>query len=197
MKRLLRSGGGLLCVAMALLLTASPTLAGLAPYWLGPESGHYGTHMLLDNSEYAGATCVYDSSHALHKINIRRPIAFAFDRTSSTDTEWVGWRYVIEDNTGKVSTVAYFDWPNVAVGPTHKAKATDQANAQWKPMTYTFPSTPPVGYFYRVSIQMFWYHPSQTAVDGKALDVVVNYHLADPSFGQGSTQYYCGSSFIA
>jgi hypothetical protein len=195
MKRLLRPGGGLLCVAIAIVLTAAPAMAGLPPYWLGPESGHYGTHMLLDNGEYQGATCVYNSSHALHKINIRRPIVFAFNRTSHTDTEWVGWRYVIEDNTGKVNVGTYFDWTNVAVGPIHQAKATDQANAQWKPMSYTFPSAPPLG-AYRVSIQMFWYHPSQTALDGKALDVVLNYRVVDPSLGAGSSEYDCNSASV-
>jgi len=195
MKRLLRPGGGLLCVAIAILLTAVPAMAGLAPYWLGPESGHYGTHMLLDNGEYQGATCLYNSSHTLHKINIRRPIVFAFNRTSHTDTEWVGWRYVIEVNLGKVVTGNYTDWTNVAVGPIHKAKATDQANALLKPTSYTFPSAPPLG-AYRVSIQMFWYLPSQTALDGKALDVVMNYRVVDPALGTGYSEYYCDSSSV-
>lgn len=196
MKRLVRSGGGLMGVAMALVLTTSPALAGLPPYWLGPESGHYGTHMLLDNGEYPGATCIYDSGHFLHKIKVRAPIVFAFDRTHGTDSETVGWRYVIEDNSGKVNTSTYNDWPNVAVGLTHKATATDQADAHWKGTTYTFPSAPSSGTSYRVSVQMFWFHPSRT-LDGKALDVVVNYRTVDPFLGVGLASDYCQWASVA
>jgi len=177
-------------VVVALLMGAAPASAGLTPYWLGPETGNFGVHDLTDNGQYPGATCTYNGVE-LSKISIRRPVVYAFNRTSHTDTQTVGYRYILEYNDGKFSTTAYSDWPDAHLGKVIKATATDAANARWSAASYTFPNGVAAGHqVWRISIRMFWYYPTATKIDGKALQVVENYQTGAST----ETQFFCYSA---
>jgi hypothetical protein len=157
---------------------------------LGPHSGIYGVHTLVDTDEYTGATCVFGSNHRLMKIAFRRPIVFGADRSGGTDTQWVGWKPTIEYYDG--SPPAYYsDWPDLHVGSLTKAQATDQYNAQWLPGSYNFGTYDVSQHdYYRVSYTMLWYYPSKSQLDGSAVHMPYWYtydHYSGPSGTSGSS----------
>jgi hypothetical protein len=136
---------------------------------VGPHTGNYGVHTLIDNPEYPGARCVYGADHLLKKITFRRPIVFGVDRSGGTDTQWVGWKPTIEYYDGGPPNY-YSDWPNFQVGSLTKAKATDNYNAQWLPSSYDFGNYDVTQHtYYRVSYALRWYYPSSTNKDGSVV----------------------------
>lgn len=157
-------------VVAVVLSAAAPASAGV-PIGLGPHSGNYGVHTLIDNGEYAGAACSYSSVGVIQKIGIRAPIVFAFNRTSAVDTQKVGWRYHIQYSQDGNS------WSNSTTSTLVKATATDKVNAHFPARTYTFDLIPLTTYF-RVTIDLLWFYPDATHVDGQAKHVVGWYRIA-------------------
>lgn len=141
------------------------------------HSGNYGVHTLIDNGEYAGATCRYHSTSDdfMYKLSVRPPIVFGFDRTAALDSQTVGWRYTIQYTDDNAT------WHQLVASSIVKTKATDQANAPFQSRSYTFPSQPNHAH-YRVVIGMFWYFPNASHQDGKAVHTVANYGIAPDGF---------------
>lgn len=156
-------------VVAVILLAAAPAAAGV-PIGFGPHSGNYGVHTLIDNGEYAGAACGYNSIGTIQNIGIRGPIVFGFNRTSAVDTQKVGWRYRIQDSDDGNS------WSNVSTSNLVKATATDKVNAHFPARTFNFEIVPLTTYF-RVTIDLFWFYPDATHVDGRANHVVEWYRI--------------------
>jgi hypothetical protein len=180
---------------VALILGAAPAAAGPPddPYY-GPHSGNRGVHTLIDNeSENQGVTCVYGGDQWLDKMKIRRPIVFAYDRSNGVNTEWVGWKYIVE-YSDDLPTADYENWSDLYSSTWVKAKATDDIVAQWNPRQFNF-SSATVGdhSYYRLSIVIKWYYPypSKTNVDGSALDVVQWYKWTHPTFTTGVFEGFC------
>lgn len=184
----------ILVVVAALVVGAAPACASPSgdPYY-GPHTGYPGVHTLIDNrNEQNGVTCVYQPSGSLlHKLKIRRPIVFAYDRTGGVDNQWVAWKFIVEYADVVTAASAYNDWDNLFGSSWVKAKATDDIAASWSPRSFTFTSVD--HNFYRVSIVMKWYHPypSKTHVNGSALDVVHWYQWNSPTFGTPTYEDYC------
>jgi hypothetical protein len=137
------------------------------------HSGIYGVHLLIDNGEYAGVTCRYGAtSFKLHTITVRQPIAFAFDRTASTDAQGLGWSYTVQWRDAGT-------WHELSTSSILKVTATDAANAEWHPRTFTFSGLPTHSY-YRVVVHLNWYHAGHA--DGAARHLVSLYHLTGSGF---------------
>ncbi len=156
------------------------------------HSGHYGAHDLIDVAEYPEARCIYSttSEDTLRTLTIRAPIVYASSRVSGTHAQTVGWRYRIQYNDGDVNSSA--DWHDLSTSTIVKASATGGYNAQWSGRTYTF-ADPGTHESYRVAIDMFWYWPSSSHQDGKAVHVG---QLYDVFFGsdEGTTDDFCGGT---
>jgi hypothetical protein len=140
----------------------------------------------VDSLAFPGATCTYGGAGNLRSISIRQPIVFAFDRTGSTDTEWVGWRYRIEYKDLGTAGGGYQDWSDMAVGAWTKVRATDRSNADWASMTYRLPDDAPAHLLYRVSLDLGWFAPSKSHSDGRAVHVVYEYTLKQGSSTDGT-----------
>jgi hypothetical protein len=146
-------------------------------YWYYPdvnhESGrayHVVYHYQVEDQVSSGNWCP-DSQP---KITVRQPIAFAFDRSGLTDTQTVGWRYTVQWTDGNV-------WHALATTSTVKDTATDGANADWQPRTFTFSNAPTHGY-YRVVLRVVWYQPGSSTTAGLARHPVSLYRLIGSGF---------------
>jgi hypothetical protein len=184
----------ILALCAALLVGATPVSAAPADPYYGPHSGNFGVHTLIDDRHgNNGVTCVYAPNHDLHKLKIRRPIVFAYDRTAGVDTQWVGWRYVVEYIDLTTAGANYENWADKVRSTWVKAKATDSSAASWSPRSYTFGSEVADHFTYRVSVQIKWYYPypSKTHVDGSATDVVQWYQVQSPVYPTYTTEGRC------
>jgi hypothetical protein len=137
---------------------AVPVAAGTLP---GPHDvGPVGRHVLIDNEEYPGANCLTDATD-LERIRVRRPIVFARSRTSRVDSQTVGWRWELRDQTFAL----------VDQGPVEKATASDQRAAGFRPAVVDMIGRPDGQWF--ISVRMLWYRPGTTrVVEGSATHFV-------------------------
>jgi hypothetical protein len=166
-----------LAALVALIVAASPAAAETP----GPHSGNVGVHALIDTNQFPGVTCVFHTTpdDLLHRIKVRAPIVYAYDRTTGTDTEWVGWRFRIQTSTNGT------DWTDAPGGVSSfvKVQATDQYNAQWSTRVYVVPQ-PPAG-SYRAVVNIRWYYPTASHVDGRSVRYPTYYLDA----GQGVSRF--------
>jgi hypothetical protein len=179
-------------ILLGLLMSASGASAADSSF--GPHTGNLGVHQLVDNSQYAGATCAYAPSGHLTSLSIRQPIVYAFDRNEQTNTEWVGWRYHVEYIDIATSGEPYMNWSDFAVGPWTKVKATDAHNAAWSAEHYTMAAGSSSHDLYRVSLELGWFAPDRNHRDGRAVHVVTNYRRTT-SFGNDRVQLACNESY--
>ena len=87
-------------VLMALALAAQPVAAS-TPI---SDSGHQGPHLINDSSGTRGANCLYEghktyNKYLLDKISIRPPVVYSYDTGPGNQSQWVGWRYIIQRDT--------------------------------------------------------------------------------------------------
>jgi hypothetical protein len=152
------------------------------------HSGKYGVHTLIDTIEYPGVTCRYHNavSDYLYKITVRPPILFGFDRTAGLDSQTVGWRYTIQYTDDNVT------WHKLVTSSIVKANATDQANAAWQSRSFTFASRPNHAH-YRVVVGLFWYYPTASHQNGKAVHPVIFYR-GSPDGGMSFLDSVCAIS---
>jgi hypothetical protein len=150
-----------LAIMTAVAAFAVPAAAGSLP---GPDDiGLVGRHALFDNEEYPGANCLTDGPE-LERIRVRRPIVFARSRTSRVDSQTVGWRWELRDQTFAL----------VDQGPIEKATASDQRAASFRPAVVDMSGRPDGQWF--ISVRMQWYEPGTTsAVEGTATHFVRQY----------------------
>ncbi len=156
------------------------------------HSDHYGAHDLIDDQEYPETRCVYSSTGhlALKTMTIRAPIVYASDRVGTSGRQTVGWRYRIQYNDVSFNSSA--DWHDLSTSSVVKASATGSYNAQWSGRTYSLTHAT-AHVFYRIVIDMFWYWPSASHQDGKAVHVG---QVTDVVLGTdlGNNPGYCGAT---
>lgn len=188
----------LLALTAAATVGAGPALAGapIGDPTFGPHTGTYGLHALVDTFEYPAARCVYGSDNLLKSIRIRKPIIYGVDRTSGTDTQTVGWRYRIEYQD--VATAGgYANWPDWYVSPIVKTTASDAHNAQFQLRTFTFGGGVSSHTYYRVSMEMLWYYPNSTTLNGKAVHLPNYYYDAKGGSGYAAaTDFGCPNHYL-
>jgi len=158
---------------IALALAASP-MAAADP----SDTGNVGVHTLIDNTEYPAVTCIYHNpGDLLYKMKVRPPIMFAFDRTGGTDTQTVGWRFRIQRATTASGST---DYAPFYTSLKWKTITTDRRAAQLVGHGYVFASQTP-GFRYRVAYDLYWYYPTASTVDGKAVHFNTYYKGIEPS----------------
>src|SRR3954454_19843591 len=81
-------------ITTALLMAAVPASADTPV----SHSGLVGRHYLADSKEYAGARCFYNGDNNLDRIRVQDPIVFS--RSNDPDRRQVGWRVVVQKNSG-------------------------------------------------------------------------------------------------
>lgn len=152
------------------LVGSSSAAAGLLadePYrW-----GNYGVHLLIAEEPYEAARCNYDTGGNLTGFKIRRPIAFAFDRTNNIDHQYVGWQFVIQGTND--ADLYLGTYTTVFASSIKKVWTSEQQPAAFLPRKYVLSS--PTYTAYRIIVKMFWYYPSATKVDGKVFWVPEKY----------------------
>ena len=164
-----RSIVGLILAATFVAMGWSTVAAAAIP----GRTGNYGLHFLIDDGDsYSGARCGYTAGDSLHSIRIRRPIVYAYDRTSGIDQQKVGWAYRI-DGTNDANLISA-TWTHLSpLSSVKTTTATDRVAAAFLPRTYTFSSAPTFA-AYRVVLSMFWYRPA-AHVSGRAVAPIENY----------------------
>jgi hypothetical protein len=167
-------------------LAGGPVAAGADPSDPPPPpviTGNVGVWSLVDNPEYNGVRCVYggdEVSQHIVSLHIRRPVAYAIDKTPGQDRRKLGWRFYVQGYSGGV-------WVPVAKSNLQKAFATDTSSADFSPRTYTFSS---LDYqFYRVKVRLLWYQLNGQK-DG-SVDVVVDWYRNDTPFSDYSLEDPC------
>jgi hypothetical protein len=162
-----------IAIVCAVVIAPTAALAELPP---GPHSGNYGPHFLRDSSEFGGARCNYPQpAFELVSIRVRPPSVYAFDRTTAPDSQPVGWSYVIESSSDKLS------WSTAATSRAQKGTATESADAPFTARTYTFDGSAGTDY-YRVAIRMLWYSQDGTKVRGSAAHSIEYYEIVGDGF---------------
>ncbi len=167
MARALGPFRGVLSLAAALVLSVAGTAVADTP--LG-HSGRYGPHSLTDSGESAGARCVFDADLFLSRIKVLPPTIFARDRTSSRDSQWVGWRLDLRYRDGEGG-----GWGTVTHTSFVKAKAYDDMPAALA--TRSIPIGDQVGGGeFQVIVRMQWYQPGHADTwEGTARHLVDHY----------------------
>jgi hypothetical protein len=166
------------------IMTACTLAAFLAPMTAadtpvpGGHSGNYGEHYLLDTAEYPGVRCSYGDDQFIDTMRIKPPVVFAYDSSSATNQQTVGWKYYIEQSLD--SPVA---WSVLAASTVQKATATDVHNAHFNARTYNVGS--PNTVYLRVRVRMLWYRSG--SVVAKADHLFDYYRMSVPAFGAGYT----------
>jgi hypothetical protein len=142
-----------LILAAALVLSMTGTTLADTPVG---HSGTYGPHSLTDSGETAGARCVYDSDLFLYRIKVLPPTVFARNRTSSRDSQWVGWRIDLRYRDGEGG-----GWGTVKHTSFVKAKAYDDTPGVLS--TRSIPIGDQVGGGeFQVIVRMQWYKPGHS-----------------------------------
>lgn len=179
-----RVGPALLLVLALSLLGVAPATAGTLPppTPVGPHTGNYGVHGLIDNTDFTGVVCVYPDGNHLTQLRVRPPIIYAFDRTAGTDSQTVGWFF--RGQYADTGIPAETDWHDFFKSPTVKVTATDAYNAQWTNRSVTIPFPTETHIRYRASVKMLWYRTDGTAVDGSAIHLprYYGYKVGDMAF---------------
>jgi hypothetical protein len=158
--------GALVALGASPLITSADT--GVA------HSGVYGIHYLADSAEYPDVTCVYNTSNVISAVVVRDPFVFARNRTTSVDSQLVGWFFQVQKSSSS-------GWVVVANSALQRRTATDQQVADFSPMTKSFAGD--ASRQYRIVISMRWYNAARTAVEGRAIHRVDWYSwVLAPSF---------------
>lgn len=181
-----RLGSAPLAMAVAMLLASAP---------VGAATGHHGVHVLVDTIEYPAVACIYSATHELVEMRIRAPIVFGYDRTAGTDSQTVGWRFRVQsgDAVATAGPTGTLVWTNWATSSFLQAPATDKQNAAFTARTYTFGPEVLDHLFWRIRVDLRWYHPAGV-VDGTANLSPDLYRTKDPDNGQQLVPKFCGSS---
>lgn len=151
----------LLSVLAGLLVGVQPAAA----YTVVSHTGVLGPYSLTDAGSpigHQGATCFYKTStYKLTKIEARRPVVKARNRTSGRDSQWVSWQVIVQHQTPSGTT-----WATVFASTFTKALAYDNQAAPFANRTWTAPATPTGKY--RVLLVIRWYTPgSSSTIQGQ------------------------------
>jgi hypothetical protein len=149
----MRSKHSLLAGAVAAGLLVVTGQAGFAATVIS-SSGVPGNYRVTDSSTNNGVTCSYDHlTQALTSITVSGPRIFAKDSFG----QLVGWRFIVQRTTGSSGG----SWAQVKKGVVHEAWATSAHKpAKFGPRTWTLPG--PRNHGFRVEVDLYWYHFSET-----------------------------------
>jgi hypothetical protein len=160
MRNLSRTGWIALALAAGLGVSLGGAVGASADTGLTHE-GAYGVHYLADSAEYAGVRCTYNNSNVISSIRVRDPLAYAKNKTTRVDTQWVSWDFRIQSQTPGSTR-----WTDVATSGSQKRTATDSQVANFSPITRVFAGS--AAKQYRVVVVIRWYGPGGTTVIGRA-----------------------------
>jgi hypothetical protein len=129
-------------------------------------TGVIGRYGLTDSPAPIGqqaAICFYNTTtFKLAKIEVRGPQVKARNRTSSRDSQWVGWQFIVQQQAPSGTT-----WATIHSSTVLKALAYDNLAASFADGSWTGPSDPSGKY--RLVVVIRWYSPgSSTAIQGQA-----------------------------
>ena len=173
-----------LCVC----LTGGTALAEPQPYDPPPPpvvAGNVGTYALTDTEANNGARCIFgniDVDQHLVAIRVRKPTAYAIDRTSGPDKRMLGWRFYVEEWQPGSSS-----WSVVFKTDVQRASATDTHAAGFGSRIYRLGFTPTS--WYRIRVRVLWYKLDGTQ-DGH-VDVWVDWYRNDTPFSDYSVEDPC------
>ena len=162
----------LVSAAIALALSVMPlgvsAMAG---------NGQQGVHVLIDSPTWPGAICFYPDpvgDDVVRRVTVRAPIVYAYDATSRVDSQWVGWRFKVQESRDQT---IWHDLPGVTTRFA-LAAATDAYNAQWPAQHARLPGG--LSDHYRVVIAVRWYAADKRHVVAKATMSPTNYVHVGP-----------------
>ena len=167
-------------------LAASPVLADTN---LG-KTGKVGQNSLNDAHNLAGAECDFvTGGTVMIDISVRQPNIWGRNTTSGTDTQRVGWRFIVLRKKDTSST-----WKQVYQSQIYKAKTTDQHSAVLEPESFQpgWPTDPP-GHSskFQVQVKMYWYRSG--AVEGTQTRRVDTY--LETNQGPLKEVHFCDSTY--
>ncbi len=149
------------------------------------HSGSYGRHYLADTREYPGVRCAYDDRNVLDTIRVQAPFVFARDRSSSRDSQTVGWRVQIVGEDGQGDPMVY-------ESPIRTAVGYDDTAAGFTARTFALDYH--AGSPYEVRIKMYWYKPGTTTVQGSAFHPLDWYSL--PTAPRHGPDGFCSGGIL-
>lgn len=142
-------------IGVCLVLAAPATVS--ADTLVG-HSGRIGAHSLTDSWEYPGVKCSYDGDMNAVRVRVRPPTVFARDRTTSRDSQWVGWSIELRFHPSEGGT-----WQTVQTSSLTKVRTWDDTPAPFRTRSVTI-SHPKGSGRWRVVARMIWYAPGTTGV---------------------------------
>jgi hypothetical protein len=162
-------------LVLAAVVGAGSPVAAVGPFH--SHSGKVGVHVLIDNAEYGGMVCTYGtegSDPPLAAIRVRRPIAFAVDRTKRVDSQLLRWRFRILGGDGGGT------WTRVHQSRHQTARATDWYPAPFQPRSYRFAGDASLAHdYYRVIVTIEWLAPTGKVTGRAAHEVFYRQHGQD------------------
>jgi hypothetical protein len=156
--------------AFASLAIALGLLVGIAAASADTPLGHHGTvgsHHLRDTADSPGVHCQYESTNpnsptlgALESLWVRPPVVYAVNATGGTDTQDVGWQFIVLRSTNLTT------WTEVLRTSNHFKSATDSTPAAFGKRGTNFLGHS--GTSYRVVVKMWWLNNGNGTVQGYA-----------------------------
>lgn len=119
------------------------------------HTGSHGRYTVGDTATHNGARCRYETaSYDLDAISVRGPTAWARDKGSGRDGQWVGWHIIVQKRPAAGS------WTTVYTGSTDEGYAYDDAPATFDRQSWKAPEH--LGNSdWRVEVVLEWFHHSE------------------------------------
>ena len=172
--RALRSTMALAGIVLALVLGAQSAAAATVV----SSSGSFGMHVFKDSMTHPGISCYYGNvsgsdgrQQALWKIVINGPKVWAKNRTSGVDSQWVGWRYVVQHSQAGGAP----PWKSYTTSSWVKAVSHDNAGVQFSSRTWTAPANK--NWQWHVEIVMHWYKPGSSSTVSGSVTLMDQYDV--------------------
>lgn len=158
---------------LALVLAVQPVAASTPV----SQTGKVGPYQIDDFQDTTrGANCVYkktktNGKNRLGEINVRPPKVHARDTGAGNQSQWVGWRFIIQQDKEFDGT-----YKSIFKSTFVKKKATETSIAAFTRRAWTAHSNPKGNY--RVRVVLVWYKPgTSTTVQGKVVEQIDWYNV--------------------